>query len=185
MRPQLGKEKILKAAVKLFAKQGYHQTSTSDIANAAGVSKGLMYNYFESKDALLVAIMEHASKDMFAIADTMAVSSSYEESLRAFLAEFGRSLKKHKTFFAFHLSLIAQPDLKAIINDHLQNRVQHLLTATQSLFKKTGVSNADMIAHRFIAELDGTAFQYLLVFKKFPLDEMLENMFQNYKDISQ
>lgn len=184
MRRPLGKEKIIKAAVKLFTKNGYHRTSTSDIASAANVSKGLMYNYFDSKEALLLAIMEHASKDMFAVAETMDQPHSYIDTLRAFIDEFGRSLKKNKKFFAFQLSLITQPDLRAIIDAHLQNRVQHLLSASRAMFEKTNMQNPDMIARRFIAELDGTAFQYLVVFKHYPLDDMLEQMFNNYKEIS-
>ncbi|WP_262693132.1 TetR/AcrR family transcriptional regulator [Kordiimonas aquimaris] len=182
MRPQLGKDKILNAAMELFAKNGYHNTSTSQIAKAAGVSKGLMYNYYSSKDALLLAIIEHASAGMFVIADTMSSSQPYEDTLRAFLHEYGQALKTHKSFFAFQLSLIVQPDLKAIIDTHLQKRVSHLLSATEAMFERTNAANPHMLARRFIAELDGTALQYLAVFKDFPLDEMLEQMFQSYKD---
>lgn len=52
MRPQKGKDKILQAALALFAEKGFHTTSVSQIAEAAGVSKGLTYNYFESKEKL-------------------------------------------------------------------------------------------------------------------------------------
>ena len=76
-----------------------------------------------------------------------------------------------------------QPDLKAIIDTHLQERVGQLLAETEALFSKAGAENSNMLARRFIAELDGTALHYLAVFNDFPLDDMLEQMFQNYKDI--
>lgn len=43
------REQIVSAAVKLFSKKGYFQTTIEDIANAAGVSKGLVYVYFTDK----------------------------------------------------------------------------------------------------------------------------------------
>src|SRR6478735_3847508 len=49
---------VTRAAVRLFAAQGYANTSVQQIVEAAGVTKGAMYHYFESKDALLFAIYE-------------------------------------------------------------------------------------------------------------------------------
>ena len=52
------KEHIMETALQLFASKGYGQTSIALIAREAGVAQGLMYNYFDSKEALLLAIME-------------------------------------------------------------------------------------------------------------------------------
>ena len=52
------KEKILEAALALFAKEGYHATSTSKVAKAAGVSEGLIFRHFGNKEGLLQAILE-------------------------------------------------------------------------------------------------------------------------------
>lgn len=49
---------ILRAAAQVFAAQGYAATTTNHIAVRAGVSIGSLYEYFPSKDALLVALME-------------------------------------------------------------------------------------------------------------------------------
>ncbi len=49
---------VTRAAVGLFAAQGYANTSVQQIVAAAGVTKGAMYHYFESKDDLLFAIYE-------------------------------------------------------------------------------------------------------------------------------
>ena len=48
---------IKEAALELFAHNGYHSTSINQIAKAAGVSKGLMYNYFAGKEDLLNSII--------------------------------------------------------------------------------------------------------------------------------
>ncbi|WP_026929773.1 TetR/AcrR family transcriptional regulator [Glycomyces tenuis] len=49
---------VLRAALELFAAQGYANTSVQQIVKAAGVTKGAMYHYFTSKDDLLFAIYE-------------------------------------------------------------------------------------------------------------------------------
>ena len=44
---------ILDAAVRVFARQGFHTCRVSDIADEAGVAYGLVYHYFQSKDEVL------------------------------------------------------------------------------------------------------------------------------------
>jgi AcrR family transcriptional regulator len=56
------REKILSAALDLFANKGYDATSIDSIAKKAGISKGLIYNYFESKKSILLAIFDDAMK---------------------------------------------------------------------------------------------------------------------------
>lgn len=48
---------ILEAAARLFAEKGFHRTTTRDIAEAADVSEGTLYNYFDNKDQMLMGIM--------------------------------------------------------------------------------------------------------------------------------
>ena len=50
------RRQILDAAVRVLAKKGYHAARVSDIAEEAGVAYGLVYHYFDSKDAVLEAI---------------------------------------------------------------------------------------------------------------------------------
>jgi AcrR family transcriptional regulator len=52
------REKILSAASSVFAEKGYQRATTREIADLAGVSEGLIYSYFETKDHLLLAILE-------------------------------------------------------------------------------------------------------------------------------
>jgi len=52
------RKQILRAATKVFAERGFHRTRVSDIARAAGVAYGLIYHYFDSKDAVLNALFE-------------------------------------------------------------------------------------------------------------------------------
>jgi TetR/AcrR family transcriptional regulator, fatty acid metabolism regulator protein len=47
---------ILDAAVRVFARQGYHATRVADIADEAGVAYGLVYHYFRSKEAVMTEL---------------------------------------------------------------------------------------------------------------------------------
>lgn len=52
------RERIIAAAAKLFGDKGYHDTTTAEIAESAGVAAGTIYIYFSSKEELLVAVFE-------------------------------------------------------------------------------------------------------------------------------
>jgi len=55
--------RIIEQALKLFSERGYHHTRMTDIANDLGVSKGAIYQYFESKEQLFIeAIRHHGEK---------------------------------------------------------------------------------------------------------------------------
>jgi AcrR family transcriptional regulator len=47
------RRQILDAAIRVFARQGFHSTRVSDVADEAGVAYGLVYHYFKSKDEVL------------------------------------------------------------------------------------------------------------------------------------
>jgi TetR/AcrR family fatty acid metabolism transcriptional regulator len=58
-KPRAGDDKrrqLLEAAVRVFARKGFHASRVGDIAEEAGVAHGLLYHYFESKDQVLEAV---------------------------------------------------------------------------------------------------------------------------------
>lgn len=56
--------KILEAALALFRERGFAEATMREIANRAGVSTGLAYYYFDSKDAIVLAFYERAKDDL-------------------------------------------------------------------------------------------------------------------------
>ena len=52
------KEMILAAATELFARQGFNETATSEVAKKAGVAQGTIFHHFKSKENLLIAICD-------------------------------------------------------------------------------------------------------------------------------
>jgi TetR/AcrR family transcriptional regulator, fatty acid metabolism regulator protein len=57
---------ILEAAVRVFARKGYHTSRVGDIAEEAGVAHGLLYHYFRSKDEVLESIFRETWADILA-----------------------------------------------------------------------------------------------------------------------
>ena len=56
---------ILEAAVKVFARQGFHQSTVAEIAKEAGVADGTIYLYFKNKDDILVQFFSFRAKQVF------------------------------------------------------------------------------------------------------------------------
>jgi TetR/AcrR family fatty acid metabolism transcriptional regulator len=84
-RPAVDKRRvILDAAVRVFARQGFHTCRVSDIADEAGVAYGLVYHYFQSKDEVLDTLfLERWNVMLEAIAETDAQSIPAREKLYA------------------------------------------------------------------------------------------------------
>jgi AcrR family transcriptional regulator len=78
---------ILDAAVRVFARQGFHTCRVSDIADEAGVAYGLVYHYFSSKDQILDTLFtERWSVLLSVIAETDAQELPAREKLQAIAA---------------------------------------------------------------------------------------------------
>ena len=56
------REQILEAATRVFAEKGFRRATTREVAREAGVSEGTIYNYFDDKDALMVAILDRLNE---------------------------------------------------------------------------------------------------------------------------
>lgn len=79
-------ETILTSALHLFAEQGYHGTSTSKVAQAAGVSEGLIFRHFQSKEGLLSALLELAETKVAELVANMFQNCTPEETILKMLA---------------------------------------------------------------------------------------------------
>ena len=62
---------ILEAAIRVFARQGYHATRVSDIADEAGVAYGLVYHYFRSKEAVMAELFTERWSLLLAASDAL------------------------------------------------------------------------------------------------------------------
>jgi TetR/AcrR family fatty acid metabolism transcriptional regulator len=85
--PAEKRRQILDAAVRVFARQGFHATRVSDIADEAGVAYGLVYHYFRSKEEVLNELfVERWSLLLVAIEEADSTGGSPREKLAAVAA---------------------------------------------------------------------------------------------------
>ncbi|MFM1917162.1 MAG: hypothetical protein RJB01_677, partial [Actinomycetota bacterium] len=75
------RESVLEAARVVFVRVGYHPTSMDDIAEAAGVTKPVLYQHFSSKLELYLAVLDEAIDELLAAADK-ALRSTADNKLR-------------------------------------------------------------------------------------------------------
>jgi len=78
------REQIMAAAMVCFAKHGFHQTSMHDISGEAGISVGLIYRYFENKDAVISAMAEAHKKEIQELLDRARQAPSLLDALELF-----------------------------------------------------------------------------------------------------
>jgi TetR/AcrR family fatty acid metabolism transcriptional regulator len=101
--------RILDAALKIFASRGFYNAKVSEVAKEAGVADGTIYLYFESKDALLIALFEDRMQRIIARATDEIAHSE------------GTVLDKIRQAIALHLSLVLDdPDLAEFITVELR-----------------------------------------------------------------
>ena len=72
---------ILDAALVCFAKRGFHQASMHDISAEAGISVGLIYRYFENKDAVISAMADRHKKEIGEVLERARQAATLLESL--------------------------------------------------------------------------------------------------------
>ncbi|MDB5104953.1 MAG: TetR/AcrR family transcriptional regulator [Fibrobacteres bacterium] len=78
---------LFEAALEVFSRQGYRASRLEDVASAAGVSKGTVYNYFENKEDLLKKALEHKIKTFLGQAETAldGFQGTHSDKLRFFM----------------------------------------------------------------------------------------------------
>ena len=105
------KEQILDAAAQVFAEKGFHRATTKEIAEAADVSEGTIYNYFGSKNDLLIGMMARIGESQV---PTEVFEQGALEDAREFYTAF---LQRRHTFTRQNKSI-----LQAVLSEILTNQ---------------------------------------------------------------
>jgi len=113
------KELILKTALELFAENGFHSTSISQIAKTAKISKGLIYNYFESKKEILDEIIKEGVETIYSNLDINHNKALSEEEFIYFIRRSFRIMHEKIDFWKLYMSLMVQPKVtESFKNDY-------------------------------------------------------------------
>ncbi len=103
---------IMDTALEHFANEGYYRTTINHIARHAGISKGLMYNYFESKEALMRAIIHKSVNEVYKYLDIDRDGYLSEEEFEFFIRKINVLLKEKRYFWRLLMQLLMQNDAR-------------------------------------------------------------------------
>lgn len=165
-------EKILHTALELFAKQGYANTSTSHIARDAGVSEGLIFRHFTSKEGLLDAIVSMGLADMEQVIGKIKANTQPLKVIEAALLLPESLIRKDPQFWKVQFSLKYQsPDVaKKYHQSEMMAEAHRTLSAA---FGSLGYKQPELEAQFLLMVI--TSFFMLLLQDELP----------NYKELMQ
>ena len=168
---QKSQENIENIALELFALKGYHATSISQIAEKAGISKGLLYNYFESKERLLDSIITKVYDEIMRVVQ-MSENLSAEKQIEQMIIQTIDHLKKNITFWRLYLFLIHQSDIQKKLAKLYEKMREDYMNYVVKLFEEIGSKNPEMEAMMLGTLFDGIGLNYVTAPEGYPIDEM-------------
>ena len=175
--PDQTKDKIVDAAYRTLVKRGYHETAMKDIAAEAGVAPGLAHYYFETKEDLLVAAIEHACEPLMAAWEAAGVSLSGpmpEDADPMMFARLGFELAKEElktygglfllTFDMFGVGL-HNPKIASAVRRFIEERRAFVARITRAVIvgmQEPPLASADATAAAIWGSLHGIYLQKVM-----------------------
>ncbi len=166
------KAAIEEAAMQLFAENGFDGVSISTIARKAGTSKGLLYNYFENKEALVREIVLEGVRQMVEELDFDFQQKLTEERFKKLIEKNFILLKEKISYWSLYIAVITQPAVIALVKDKIFDIVGPFISALSQYYAKKGMKNPEAHSLLLGAVLDGVAIDYLLNPTDYPLDDI-------------
>jgi len=169
------KKEIAIAALDTFMKKGFEKTSINDIAHSAGIAKGSVYDYFESKNDLILyavktgieIIKQKGEKESRGIGDPAERFRTFIRSLMKFWVKDKQLVKL--TIALFHMMLSGQLPMrqkKMIFESSLESfgEIENILRdgIEKGVFRSELAKDAKSIAINIFAFLDGICLYYYI-----------------------
>ena len=177
---KVSREKILSAALELFAKKGFHATSISQIAKKAKISKGLMYNYFKSKDKLLDEIIQNGFTELAGLSYHSTKSTSPEEQLRNYVSAVLDNLYANFAYWQLYLALLVHPDIQKRYEKKLKVFRDEYVNQFSKLFRKLGAKDPKLEAFLLGTYFDGLVLNFIAAEADFPVEEIKNALLGRY-----
>ena len=158
------RERLFRAALKLFAQKGFAETTVEDITNAADVGKGTFFNYFPSKDHILIAFSDMQLAKLQGAVESMRQSS---EPMSSFLHTMSVRMTEEPARAPDVVRAILQANLS---NSSVRNvmkernaRAEALLTQLVEIGQERGEFRRDLPALELAQVFRQTTFGTLLM----------------------
>jgi len=174
------KKLIMDTALELFAEEGFHTTSISKIASRAGISKGLLYNYFEGKEDLIKTIIFNGLDNLSKFIDPNHDGVLTKEELRYFLEEFSNVMKSDMHFWMLYFNLFLQPQVLKLVEKRVTVIIHVYMRMLTSFFETNGYEDPEIEALMLGAILDGIGFHLMLDPENFPIEKVKNRLIKMY-----
>ena len=181
---EIRKAQIMESALELFANEGYYPTSISKIAKKAGISKGLLYNYFQSKEELIREIIDKGIQDLATTFDQDRDGILTEMEFQYMINTIFEILQGNIRYWKLYFSLIMQASVHQLVHEGFANMVPRLVTTQIRYFEKKGIQDPVSEAIFFAAVLDGIAFNYAIDPDHFPVDKIKHLIIEKFSQIN-
>ena len=125
------RQQLFEVARERFAQQGFHATSMDEIAEAAGVTKPVLYQHFPSKRALYVELLEETGRQLLStLAEATARAGSLRERVELGFRAYFRFAVGNRSAFMFLLgtSLRSDPEFARIVEEILDAAAETIAT---------------------------------------------------------
>ena len=166
------KELIMEASLELFAENGFHATSISQIAQKAGISKGLTYNYFESKKEILDELITHGFDSIFQNFDINQDGILTTEEFIHFIKMNFKLLRENLKHWKLFFSLMLQPQIADTFSKDYNEKGAPMFQMLFNFIKSQGSSDPEGDLMVISAMLEG-AFLYAVAAPDiFPMEIM-------------
>lgn len=174
------KQQILDAALEIFAKNGYHKASISQIAKEANISKGLLYNYFRNKEELLIEVMSDGIKHLLR-GYSLKSEENAKTELKLMIEQSFDFMDEDQKHWQLYFSIMMQMEVQALVMKKLVVALMPVFENLTSIFGQLGFKNPLQEAQLFGAMLDGFGMNYLVNPMTFPKNYCINRLCEIYQ----
>jgi AcrR family transcriptional regulator len=169
------RERLLAAAIRLFARQGYASTPVRAIAEEAGVAQGLLYSHFRGKEDLLRALFRRSMED---VRESFAAAREVRTPGGTPLERLARSaaaiLRRNLDFWRLSYGVRMQQGVAEALGPELKAWTRDILAVLEGHFRAAGSRRPSVDAALFFAALDGVCQHFALDPEGYPLDPVID-----------
>jgi len=131
------REKIIETALKLFVENGFHGTATAKIAKEAGVANGTLFQYFKTKDELVVVLYLHLKEELKEYTSkNTAKNANIKETLKTQVLAALHWALENPIKFRFIQQFHTSPYIGQVEQDILNKQIQPHLELIQKGIKQ-------------------------------------------------
>ncbi|WP_433744716.1 TetR/AcrR family transcriptional regulator [Falsibacillus pallidus] len=180
---QLSKQNIRAAAMELFVKQGYYATPISQVAKQAGISKGLLYNYYKGKEELLAEMVEARIKEVVDVMEGAEAFDKPSEQLKYIIEGAINTIHQNPEVHRFYLHLQTQPEADEELIKYSKLLIQEnarMFEVQCRIFERMGVEEPRSRSLYFSSVLQGVMLMISTYPKNVPIEEMKKQVIKQF-----